>query len=184
MLSDILKDVDSKLDQTLNALSKEFDGIRAGRANPLAIENISVTYYGAPTILKSLGNILVSSARSLQFAPYDKSQIKSIEKELIENQAVEGSISSDGNSIYITLPELTTETRQEYVKLAAQNLEDSKVSARTIRHNAYKQIGDFKSNSSEDDIKRAEKEVDSKLNNFSKRADELFKKKESQILGD
>ena len=183
MIDDVVKNIDEKFNGPVETLINELDSIRAGRASTRSVENIVIDYYGTKSPIKSLANITLSGPRSIQITPYDKSQITSIEKGLTENQSVDGNISSDGNSIFINLPELTTEKRHDYVKMARVKAEETKVATRAIRHNAYKEIDDFKDTVSEDDIRNAKEQIDKKINIVTERIDQLFKEKESQILG-
>jgi ribosome recycling factor len=183
MIEDIINSADQKFNGPVEALIKDFDAIRAGRASTASIENVNVDYYGVPTQIKSLANISLAGPRSIQMTPYDKSVTKIIEKELMENPAIDGNISSDGNSVFMNLPELTTEKRQDYVKVAGNKTEEAKVAARAVRHNLHKEIEEFKAQISEDDIKRAQETVDKKLKSISEKINQLFKEKEQQILG-
>jgi ribosome recycling factor len=143
MIKNILDDVDNELSKTINALIGEFDGIRVGRVSAMQVENILIEYYGALTQLKSLATITVSSARSLQISPYDKSQIKTIEKVLMDDPEIDGNVSSDGNIIFINFPEITTEKRNMFAKIAKTKAENAKVSARNVRHNSYHRLKEF-----------------------------------------
>jgi ribosome recycling factor len=182
MIEDIIKTADEKLDPVIVALKKEFDGIRAGRASVSSIENITIDYYGVPTIIKSLANLSLSGPRAIQITPYDKSSVKPIEKELSDNPSVDANVSSDGVSVYMTLPEMTGEKRQDYVKDASKSAETAKVSARNVRHILHQEIDTFKEGSSEDDIKAAKSQIDKKIQIVVSEIDKLFKEKEQQIL--
>jgi ribosome recycling factor len=182
MVDEIVKNADEKFNTAIELLVNDLADIRAGRPSTKAIENILVDYYGAKTPIKALANITLSGPRNIQITPYDKSQIQTIEKTLSDNPNTQGTLSDDGNNIFINLPELTTEKRQDYVKLAKEKAEKAKIATRTIRHNLYKSIDEFKDKSSEDDIRNAKNDIDKKLGNITSKIDSLSKEKESQIL--
>jgi ribosome recycling factor len=173
----------SKMTKTLNVLKDEFMSIRAGRANPHILDRVMVSYYGTETPLKSMANISAPEPRLIQIQPYDVSAIRDIEKGiLIADLGVNPS--NDGKVIRIAMPMLTEERRKDLVKLAKKNAEEAKVALRNERRDANDKLKKMnKSNElTEDDLKRAEKEVQDTTDDFIKQIDKLLEVKEAEIM--
>lgn len=171
-----------RLDKALEFYKEELKTLRTGRANPSLVEGISVDYYNTPTPLKQVASISVPEARMIVISPYDRSLLAGIEKAISESD-LGLSASNDGVVVRVNLPALTEETRNEFVKVAHQKAEEARVSMRNIRREAIEEIekqekaGDI----SEDDKHRQEKEVQEKLDLYTKQVDEIVSAKEAEI---
>ena len=128
----VLSDVDLKMDRAIDALKRELNALRTGRATPSLVENISVDYYGVPTPLNQIASISAPDARAIMVQPWDKSAMKEIEKSMLKSD-MGFNPSNDGNNITVPVPPLNTERRQDMVKLLKRKIEDGKVSIRNVR---------------------------------------------------
>ena len=128
-----------QMNKSVENTKENFAGIRTGRANPALLNGIVVDYYGAPTPLKAVASIGVPEPRTLSVTPFDVSQASKVEKALRDSD-LGVNPNRDGNVIRITMPELTSERRKEYVKLAKSKAEDGKVAVRNIRRKAKETI--------------------------------------------
>ena len=131
----IIKEATERMEKTLEHLTREFAGLRAGRANPAMLDRILVDYYGSPTPINQLANIGVPEPRLLVIQPWDKSSIPDIEKAIMKSD-LGVNPSNDGNVIRIAIPSLTEERRKELVKVVRKRAEESKVAIRNIRREA------------------------------------------------
>ena len=179
----MLKQFEEKMTKTLASLEKEYQGIRAGRANPHILDKIKVDYYGTPTPLQQVGNINVPEARMLCIQPWESSMIKPIEKAIL-NSDIGINPSNDGKVIRLMFPELTEERRKELVKDVKKKGEAAKVAVRNIRRDA----NDFlkKKNKaaeiSEDELKTNEEKVQKMTDKFIKEVDKAIDAKSNEIL--
>lgn len=179
----MLTQFEEKMGKTLNSLEKEYQGIRAGRANPHILDKIKVDYYGTPTPLQQVGNIAVPEARMLTIQPWESSLIKAIEKAIL-NSDIGITPSNDGKVIRLVFPELTEERRKDLVKDVKKKGEQAKVAVRNIRRDA----NDFlkkqnKANEiSEDELKDNEDKVQKMTDKFIKEVDKAVEAKSQEIL--
>lgn len=179
----MLTQFEEKMGKTLASLEREYQGIRAGRANPHILDKIKVDYYGTPTPLQQVGNINVPEARMLVIQPWDSSLIKAIEK-AIQNSDIGINPSNDGKVIRLVFPELTEERRKDLVKDVKKKGEQAKVAVRNIRRDA----NDFlkkqnKANEiSEDDLKSNEEKVQKMTDKYIKEVDKAIEAKSKEIL--
>ena len=151
----ILNDVAEKMDKSVSALKNAFNKIRTGRANPSILDDIKVDYYGNLTPINQTSNITVEEGRSLVISPWDKSLIPEIEK-AIQTSDLGLNPSTNSDLIRVTMPSLTEETRQNYIKQARAEAENSRVSIRNIRRDANQMAKEQQQASeiSEDDLRR------------------------------
>ncbi len=172
---DRLKDVEA-------FLQKEFAGIRTGQATPALLDGVKVESYGAFLPISQIGSVGIEDARTIRIASWDASQIPAIER-AIRDADLGVSVSSDSSGLRVIFPELTTERRQQLVKLAKAKLEDARVAARAVRDDAMKYIeAEYKNgNMSEDDRFANKEEVQTEIENSNRRLEALFAKKESEI---
>src|SRR5580658_9391785 len=140
MIQDVLKDLASSLSKAHEALKRDLTRLRAGRANTGLLEGIKVDYYGTPTPLAQMAHINVPEPRLLTVKPWDKTQIKAVEKALRESD-LGLNPQVDGDLVRIPLPPLTEERRKEFVKIARKYGEECKVSLRKARHEALDFLG-------------------------------------------
>ena len=179
----ILNDVTEKMDKSVSALKNAFNKIRTGRANPSILDDVKVDYYGNLTPINQTSNITVEEGRSLIISPWDKSLIPEIEKAIHSSDlGLNPSTSSD--LIRVTMPTLTKETRQNYIKQAKAEAENSRVSIRNIRRDANQTAKEQQQSSeiSEDDLRRIEDLIQKETDKFIAIVESELKNKESDLL--
>lgn len=179
----ILNDVTEKMDKSVSALKNAFNKIRTGRANPSILDDVKVDYYGNLTPINQTSNITVEEGRSLVISPWDKSLIPEIEKAIHSSDlGLNPSTSSD--LIRVTMPTLTEETRQNYIKQAKAEAENSRVSIRNIRRDANQTAKEQQQTSeiSEDDLRRIEDLIQKETDKFIAIVESELKNKESDLL--
>ena len=178
-MDDILTNAELQMQEAIESMEKRFTNIRAGRANPAMLDGIMVEYYGAPTPLKQLATISIPEARQLCIKPFDKSSLQQIEKAIYEaNLGI--APNNNGETVILNIPALTEETRKQYVKQAKEYAEDCRINLRNIRQDANNDIK--KLETSEDDIKFGQEEVQDLINKYNKIIDEKFKVKENELM--
>ncbi|CDI49360.1 ribosome recycling factor [Clostridium tetani] len=181
MLKEIMNTAEDKMSKALLALKKDLASLKAGRANPAMLDKIEAEYYGTMTPLSQLANISVPEARILQIQPWDKSSLKAIEKAILISD-LGLNPNNDGTIIRLIIPELTEETRKNIVKTVKKYGEDTKIAIRSVRRDGNDKIKDLKSDMSEDDIKKAEEEIQKITDNYVKKVDEMIDVKEKEIM--
>ncbi|MBU6132743.1 ribosome recycling factor [Staphylococcus xylosus] len=182
-MSDIINDTKSKMQKSVDNLSRELANISAGRANSNLLNGVTVDYYGAPTPVQQLASISVPEARLLVIAPYDKSSVGNIEKAI--NAANLGvNPSSDGEVIRISIPALTQERRKDLVKDVKKIGEDAKVAVRNVRRDANDELKKQQKNAdiTEDDLKSQTADVQKLTDDSIKEIDKLLEEKEQDIM--
>ena len=179
----IFDEFDERVAKVLNNFKNEMRSIRAGRANPHILDKITVDYYGTPTPMNNMANISVPEARLLVIAPWDKSQLKAIEKAILAGN-IGINPNNDGQVIRLVFPELTEERRRSTVKEAKTLVEESKVVMRNARRDAIDELKKMQKASTitEDDLKNLTADIDKKLSAHTDDVDKLFKDKEQEIL--
>ncbi len=181
MIEEFLDDATIRMDQAVEHVQGEFATIRTGRANPGILHRVTVDYYGSSTPLQQLASFSVPEPRLLVVSPYDKSSIGNIEKAI--NAAGLGlNPSSDGNVIRLAFPPLTEERRKELIRVVRNMAEDGRVAVRNIRRHVKDDIEALEGEISEDDIRRAEKELQDITDGHTARVDELLEHKEQELL--
>lgn len=172
-------DVKIKMDKVISNMESRFTTVRAGRANPNILNGVMVEYYGAPTPLNAVSTISVPEARQLMIKPFDKSLLKEIEKAIY---AAELGLTPNNNGevVFLTIPELTEETRKNYVKQVKEMAEKAKIALRNVRQDANNAIK--KSEVSEDEEKRNMDQVQKLIDKYNQIVDEKYKEKESELL--
>ena len=182
-MQSLINDVSDKMDKSVSALRNAFNKIRTGRANPSILDDVKVDYYGNLTPINQTSNISVEEGRSLVISPWDKNLIPEIEKAIhTSDLGLNPSTSSD--LIRVTMPALTEETRQDYIKQARAEAENSRVSIRNIRRDAKQSAKDQQQASeiSEDDQRRLEDLIQKETDKFISIVDTELKNKESDLL--
>jgi ribosome recycling factor len=182
MIDEVLAEAGDKMDKAVEVVQNDFQTVRTGRANPAMFQKIMVEYYGTPTPLAQLASLQVQEARTMVITPYDKSAAKDIEKAIAAFPNLGASPNSDGEIIRVTMPELNEERRREYVKIARQKAEDGRVSVRSVRRKAKDDLDALTSDVGEDDVARAEKELENLTKAHIDHIDEALKKKEAELL--
>ena len=182
-MENLLTDVTQRMDKSISALRNAFNKIRTGRANPSILDDIEVDYYGNQTPINQTSNISVEEGRSLVISPWDKNLIPEIEKAIL-NSDLGLNPSTSGDLIRVSMPVLTEETRQDYIKQARSEAENSRVSIRNIRRDAN-QVAKEKQQSSEiseDDLRRIEDLIQKETDKFISIVDSDLKNKELDLL--
>ena len=174
-----IKDIEGRMQKSVDNLKEEYVTIRAGRANPHILDRLRVDYYGTPTPINSLANVTVPEAKQLFIKPFDKSTLKEIERAI--NEANIGiSPTNNGEFIILTVPDLTEDRRREYVKQVKSMAEDGKVALRNIRQDANNAIK--KLELPEDQEKGLMEDVQELINKYNKIVDEKAKEKEKELM--
>jgi len=182
VIAETLADTTARMDRAVEAAKDDFATVRTGRANPQLFQKILVDYYGSPTPLAQLASLNNPEARTLVITPYDKSALKAIEQAIRDTPNLGANPTNDGNLVRVTMPELTAERRKEYVKLVRSKGEDAKVHLRGIRRKSKDELDALKSEVGEDDLARAEKELDAITRAHVDEIDEALKRKEAELL--
>ena len=176
-------EIKNKMNKVIETLESRYTTIRAGRANPNILNGIMVEYYGAPTPIQSLATISIPEARVLSIKPFDKSSLKNIEKAIYEaNLGI--APTNNGEVIMLTVPELTGETRKNYVRQASTMAEEAKVAVRSIRRDAIDEARTAQKNSelTEDELKQAEDKIQKITDSKIEEIDKILENKEKEIM--
>ena len=182
MIADVLTDAGTRMDRAVEAAKDDFATVRTGRANPQLFQRIMVDYYGSPTPLAQLASLNNPEARTLVINPYDKSALKAIEQAIRDAPNLGANPTNDGTIVRVTMPELTEERRKEFVKLVRAKAEDAKVHVRGIRRKTKDDLDALKSDVGEDELVRAEKELDALTRAHVDEIDDALKRKEAELL--
>ncbi len=182
-MKETINAAEQKMEKCVNALEKEFSTIRAGRANPAVLDKITVDYYGVPTQINAMAAVSVAEARILVIQPWDASSIKAIEKAIMASD-IGITPTNDGKALRIVFPQLTEERRKELCKQVKKYGEDAKVAVRNCRRDAMDKFKAMKKNSeiTEDDQRDAEEDMQKLTDKAVKDVDEIFAKKEKEIM--
>ncbi len=183
MLDDVQKDLLTAISKAHDALKRDLSKLRAGRAHASLLDGIRVDYYGTPTPLTQMAHVNVPEARLLTVKPWDKSQVKAVEKAIRESD-LGLNPQTDGDLIRIPIPPLTEERRKDFVKIARKYGEECKVTIRKARHEALDLLSqiDAEGAASADDVDRAKKKVEETVADGSKQVDTIVGHKEKDIL--
>ncbi|HET8581029.1 MAG TPA: ribosome recycling factor [Candidatus Paceibacterota bacterium] len=174
---------DTKARETREWLAREYQGLRTGRANPALLDGVSVSAYGSVTPLRQLGSITVEDARTLRVAPWDASLVKEVEK-AVTNADLGVGISSDATGVRVSFPELTSERRTEFVRLAKQKLEEARTAVKQAREDVWEDIQNQEKagEMTEDDRYYFKDELQKKVDAIHGELESLFMAKEAEIL--
>ena len=178
-----MKDATHKMEQALSHLKEDLAGIRTGRATPAVLNRITVEYYGTPVPLNQLASMSVPEPRLLQVQPFDKNSIGAIEKAIMTSD-LGITPSNDGNVIRLAFPQLTEERRKELVKQVHHRAEEGRVAVRNIRRHAKEEMEKLEREGgiSEDDLIRAEKELQKLTDRFVAEVDQIQGHKEQELM--
>lgn len=180
-MNEKIKIYDEKMQKTIDHLEADYQGIRAGRANPHVLDRLRVDYYGTPTPIQQVGNVTVPEARMIQIAPWEKSLIKEIEKAILASD-IGITPSNDGAVIRLVFPELTEERRKDLVKEVKKKAEECKVAIRNIRRDGNEAFKKIAKEISEDEVKQLEEELQKITDKYIKEVDKLTEAKSAEIL--
>lgn len=180
---EIRTDSRNKMKRSIDHLRDEFGRVRTGRANPGLVEQMKVDYYGSAVPLQQLAGITVPDPRMLQITPYDQNAVTTIEKAIQESD-LGINPSNDGKVIRLTFPPLTEERRRDLVKVVRQRAEEARVAVRNIRRQARHDLEEFQKEGelSEDDLVRAEKDLDKLTQEITEEIDDLLDRKERELM--
>lgn len=183
MLETIYTNIKNRMHKTIELLSQELARIRTARANPAILDGVKVSYYDSLVPLKQIASISVPEPRLLVVQPWDRQALAEIEKAIYKADLGLAPV-SDGTIIRIPIPALTEERRKDLVKLCSKLTEDAKVAIRNIRRDANEDVKKAEKDKkiSEDEAKTGQKKIQEFTDDNIKLLDELFKKKEKEIL--
>ena len=177
------KEFERRMGKAVDHLEEEFGAVRAGRANAKVLDRISVEYYGSETPLNGVATISSPDARTLVISPWDTKLLKDIAK-AIQTSDLGINPQNDGRVIRLTFPQLTEERRKDLVKQVRKYAEDAKVAMRNIRRDGLDYVKKLKKNSeiTEDDQKKAEKDLQTLLDKYTKKVDDALAAKEKELM--
>lgn len=177
-----LDEVEQNMQKTIESTQRSFNTIRTGRANPSLLDRVTVEYYGTETPLKALANLSTPDSSTITIQPYDKGSLAQIEKSISMSDI--GLVpNNDGSIIRLNVPPLTSERRQELVKLAGKMAEEGKVALRNIRREAVDVVRKQEKNSdiSEDESRDLQEQIQKVTDRFTTKIEQLLSAKEEEI---
>lgn len=183
MIRETLADAESRMGKAMEALKRDLNTIRTGRAAPSLLDRVVVEYYGAPTPLNQLAGITAPEARLLVIQPWDRGTLGLIEKAIMKSD-LGIQPTNDGQAIRINIPPLTEERRKQFVKLVHTQVEDAKIAVRNIRRDELNQLHKLQADKqiSEDEERRAVGQLDEIVKRHTDEADKIGKAKEHEVL--
>ena len=183
MLKEILEDTEIGMEKSLGALDVAFKKIRTGRATPSLLDSIKVNYYDKLTPLAQVASISIEDAKTLAIAPWEKGIVPEIEKAISESELGLNPATS-GETIRVILPDLTEETRRDFIKKAKSEAENTKVSIRNVRREGNSQLKEFlkEKEISEDEERQGEEEIQKLTDLFVEKVDTALEAKEKDLL--
>ncbi len=183
MIDDTLLDAEEKMDKAVTVAKDDFAGIRTGRATPAMFNKIVVDYYGAMTPVNQLSSLTVPEPRMAVISPYDKGSLGVIER-AIRDSDLGVNPTNDGSIIRIVFPQLTEDRRREFIKVARSKAEDAKIAIRNIRRRAKEELDRLVKDgeTGEDEVTRAEKELEKTTGQYVASVDDLLRHKEAELL--
>ena len=183
MIADTMKEADEKMTKAITVAKEDFSAIRTGRANPAMFNKILADYYGSPTPVNQLASFHSPEPSLMVITPYDKGALAAIEKSIRDSDLGVNPV-DDGNVIRVPFPPLTEERRKEFIKVAKHKAEDARVAMRNIRRHAKDHLEGLQKDGEvgEDDVRRAEKQLDDLTHKYTAQVDDLLKHKEAELL--
>ncbi|HVS69089.1 MAG TPA: ribosome recycling factor [Mycobacteriales bacterium] len=183
MIDETMFEAEEKMEKAVSVLHDDLATIRTGRATPQMFSKIIVDYYGTPTPVNQLASFNVPEPRMAIISPYDKGSLAAIEK-AIRDSDLGVNPTSDGTIIRVVFPQLTEERRREMIKVARGKAEDGRVSIRNIRRHAKEALDKLAKDGEvgEDDVARAEKELEKTTHGYVEQVDEALRAKEAELL--
>jgi ribosome recycling factor len=181
--NEVLTDTDSRMSKSVDALRRELNTIRTGRASPVLVETLMVDYYGVPTPLNQLASISVPEPRVLMIQPWDKQAMKDVERSVLKSDL--GLVpTNDGTAIRISIPTLTEERRRELVRLVGRRVEDGHVAVRNIRRDSLARFRGMERSKelSQDESRRSQEQLQSLTDRFIDQMDSLRADKEAEVM--
>jgi ribosome recycling factor len=183
VIDETMLEAEEKMEKAVHVLREDLATVRTGRATPHMFQKIVVDYYGAPTPINSLAGFHVPEPRMAVITPYDKSALAAIEKS-IRDSDLGVNPTNDGNIIRVVFPQLTEERRKDLIKVARHKAEEGRVAIRNIRRHAKEALDKLARDGEvgEDDVTRAEKELEKLTHSYVEQADEALRAKEAELL--
>jgi ribosome recycling factor len=183
VIDETLLEAEEKMERAIEFAKEEFATIRTGRATPAMFAKIMIEYYGTPTPLPQMASIAVPEPRMALIKPYDVSQMHAMEK-AIRDSDLGVNPNNEGTQIRIVLPQMTEERRREMIKVAHRKGEEAKVAIRNVRRKAKDELDRLVKDgeSGEDEVRRAEKELEDITHRYVGHVDEIVKHKEAELL--
>jgi ribosome recycling factor len=183
VIDDTLFEAEEKMDKAVSVTREELGTIRTGRANPSMFAKIVVDFYGTTTPINQMSSISVPEPRMAVVKPYDKGALGAIEK-AIRDSDLGVNPTNDGSLIRISLPQLTEERRKDMIKVARHKAEEGRVAIRAVRRHAKDALDKLARDgeAGEDDVRRAEKELDELTHRYTGQVDDALKNKEAELL--
>ncbi|MEO8106129.1 MAG: ribosome recycling factor [Actinomycetes bacterium] len=183
MIAETMRAAEEKMAKAIAVAKEDFSSIRTGRANPAMFNKILADYYGTPTPVNQLASFHSPEPSQMIVTPYDKGALSAIEKSIRDSDLGVNPV-DDGAIIRISFPPLTEERRKEFIKVAKHKAEDARVAVRNVRRHAKDDLDKLQKDgdAGEDDIRRAEKQLDDMTHKFTGQVDDLLKHKEAELL--
>jgi len=183
MINEIKKDAEERMSKSVDAMIEAFKKVRTGRANPAILDGITVDYYGSPTAINQVANVVVEDGRTLAIIPWEKPMVPVIEKAIMKSDLGINPATS-GDTIRVPMPALTEETRKDYIKQARAEAEKGRVSVRNIRRDANGSIKDLlkEKEISEDEERKGEADIQKLTDGFIAQIDKLLEDKEKDLM--
>ncbi|HON59360.1 MAG TPA: ribosome recycling factor [Smithella sp.] len=183
MKEDVLKKLKEEMERNIASLNKSFSRVRTGRASVSLLDGIKVDYYGTPTPINQVANVSVPESRLILIVPWDASVVGAIEK-AIQKSDLGLTPTTDGKAIRLAIPQLTEERRKEIVKTVKKMAEEGKVKLRNLRRDANEELKTLKKNNnlSEDELFKAQEEVQKITDQYIEKVDKVLAAKEKEIM--
>jgi len=183
MLNEIKQDAQTRMAKSIEALRHTLIKVRTGRASPALVEHLKVSYYGSDMPLSQVATVSVTDARTLTISPWEKQIVGAVEKAILASD-LGLTPNTSGTTIRLNLPALTEERRRELSKVVHSEGEDTKVAIRNIRRDANQQVKDLLKDKAitEDDVRRAEEDIQKVTDKAIKDVDDVVKSKEQELM--
>lgn len=183
MLNEILKDTEAAMQKSIEALDHAFNRIRTGRASPTLLESVTIDYYGSETPITQLANVSVEDGRTLAISPWERTLVPKIEKGIMKSD-LGLNPSTTGDTIRVTMPMLTEETRKEYIKQARNEAETGRVAVRNARRDANNTVKELlkEKEVTEDDARRNEEQIQKLTDKYIAQVDKHLAEKEAELM--
>lgn len=183
MINDITKDAQDRMEKSVEAFKAHISKVRTGRAHPSLLDSIQVEYYGSPTPLRQVANVVAEDARTLAVSVFDRSLIGAVEKAILTSD-LGLNPSSAGSTIRVPLPPLTEERRRDLTKIVRSEAEQGKVAVRNVRRDANNKINTLLKDKeiSENDVHKAEAIIQKLTDDYVKKVDEALAAKEKELM--
>jgi ribosome recycling factor len=183
MIDETMREAEDKMGKAIAVAKEDFSAIRTGRANPTMFNKILADYYGTPTPVNQLASFHSPEPSQMIVTPYDKGALTAIEKAIRDSDLGVNPV-DDGTIIRISFPPLTEERRKEFIKVAKHKAEEARVAIRNVRRHAKDHLDKLQKDGEvgEDDVRRAEKQLDDITHKFTGQVDDLLKHKEAELL--